>query len=311
MAVYSILHPEELQDIANQYGLEIMDCSPVEGGYSNSNYKLKTRQGTFILTLFAEKSAQDVRQLLVLQDWLLRRRFPADEVIAALSGQKILEISGRPLILKKWINGIVVENLDAALLRQTGRALAQLHQISPPDYLPRTHLFGITSFPDALGRGIDPKYETWLAAQMKYLQQGLSYDLPKGLIHGDLFGDNILFDRGKLKAIIDFEYACFYPFIFDLALAAVANCAVDEKINKVKLRALIEGYEEVRHLEKTERSAFSLYMQYAATASSCWRFLKFRVQSPNPAKSNRHREMFRIAENIRNEKWLKNFIITL
>ena len=299
MAVYSILSKEELQDIANQYGFKIVNCAPIEGGHSNSNYRIETAKERFIFTVFAQKSKLEVRQLVALQDWLLRRRFPIDEVIPALSGKKVLEIDNKPLIVKKWIDGKVIETLDTFLLRQAGRSLAQLHQIPPPNFLSKQHSFGISIFPNALETGIDLKYESWLKKQIKYLKKHISYHLPSGLIHGDLFSDNILFENRKLKAVIDFEYACEYPFVFDLGMTVAANCAVNEQIDDAKLKALIGGYEEIRLLEKPEREFLPLFVEYAATASSVWRFMKFHILDPTPNKADRHWKMVRLAKNIR------------
>jgi homoserine kinase type II len=118
------------------------------------------------------------------------------------------------------------------------------------------------------------------------------------LIHGDLFFDNILFEGDKIKAIIDLEEACSYYLIFDLGMAVIGLCRTDDKIDLTKVKALIEGYETVRLLSSVEKKSLPLFVKYAATATSWWRFWKYNIHSPKPDLSTKHWEMVQVVKEV-------------
>ena len=182
------------------------------------------------------------------------------------------------------------------MLVQVGRQAARLNQIPSPDYLSTNHPYGRHLFLTIVGLNIDPKYESWLAKEINYLEKHISNKLPRGLIHGDLFYDNILFDPissmlGSFKAIIDFEEACHYYLIFELAMGIVGCC-----VNKV--RALVDGYQQVRPLEQLEKESLQLFVRYAATATSYWRFNKYNIEEPHEDKARHHWRMVHIAKEV-------------
>jgi len=112
---------------------------------------------------------------------------------------------GKPVLLKPYIVGQVVENMDENMVSQVGAAMASLHEIPNPHYLPGQHAYGLETFPRVMGKGINLEYENWLAQRYDFLMQTIPSGLPRGLIHGDVFYDNVLFDGKKFKAIIDFK----------------------------------------------------------------------------------------------------------
>ena len=102
-------------------------------------------------------------------------------------------------MLKTYIAGQVYKDLDETMLCQVGAAIARLHQVPAPDFLPDKHPYGLQVFPSVIGQNINPEYETWLAKRLAYLEQHILPGLPYGLIHGDLFYDNVLFSEKEFK----------------------------------------------------------------------------------------------------------------
>ncbi len=202
-------------------------------------------------------------------------------------------------MLKPFIVGQVIQNLDENMENQVGAAMARLHQIPAPEYLPNRHTYGLETFPRIIGQGINLEYENWLAQKYDYFLKTIPAGLPCGLIHGDLFYDNILFEGKKFKAIIDFEDGCRYYHVFDLGMAIVGLCTENAKIILPKVRALIKGYQNIRKLGKAEIEALPLFIEYAATATSSWRFWKYNIDTPTVEKSNKYWEMVRIAKDAR------------
>jgi len=209
----------------------------------------------------------------------------------------------KPVMLKGYIEGEVVEQLDETMLSQVGRQAAKLNQISPPDYLPTYHPYGRQLFSKVVDLKIDAKYESWLAKEIKYLELHIVDNLPRGLIHGDLFYDNLLFDPlsgmpGGFKAIIDFEEACHYHLIFELGMGILGICVNDNRVDLVKARALVNGYQQVRPLAQIEKESLQLFVRYAAVATSYWRFNKYNIEEPSKDRAGYHWEMVQIANEV-------------
>jgi len=209
----------------------------------------------------------------------------------------------KPVMLKDYIEGQVVEQLDETMLSQVGRQVARLNQIPSPDYLPTNHPYGRQLFPRVVGLNIDAKYESWLAEEIDYLEQHITANLPRGLIHGDLFYDNLLFDPlsdmpGGFKAIIDFEEACHYHLIFELGMGMVGACVNDITVDLDKARALVDGYQQVRPLAQIEKESLQLFVRYAAVATSYWRFNKYNIEESSEDRAGHHWQMVQIAKEV-------------
>ena len=138
---------------------------------------------------------------------------------------------------------------------------------------------------------------------MIYLKRHIISGLPKGLIHGDLFYDNILFTSSSnnsiaFKAFIDFEEACNYYLVFELGMGILGCCIKSNTIDLDKARAFVRGYQRERPLADQEKESLQLFIQYAAVALSYWRFNKYNIKEPNENMASQHWEMVEVAKNI-------------
>lgn len=298
MAVYTKIPMHDLEKIALAYGIKATDFISIEAGNANSNYHIKGKNGNFMLTLGEEKPFQEMQKLAKILSWLEEHGFKTSKVHPSLNGDLMTRYQEKPILIKNWIEGSVEEHLDSNMLKQAGAAMARLHQIPVPDFLPKKHPYGLQIFPEVQDKGIDQLYESWLKEQTAFITKNLPKNLPSGLIHGDLFFDNILFEGDKIKAIIDLEEACSYYLIFDLGMAVIGLCRTDDKIDLTKVKALIEGYETVRLLSSVEKKSLPLFVKYAATATSWWRFWKYNIHSPKPDLSTKHWEMVQVVKEV-------------
>lgn len=298
MAVYVQFQKNEIQEMANAYGLTMLSFEPIEAGASNSNYLLYTQQGRYILTVFDGKSMKYImglgRVLLILAD----HKYPTTRLLPPIKGGINIVYNGKPVMIKAYITGQVEQDLDMAMLRQIGAAMAWLHQVPAPDCLSGKLPYGVEPFPQVVGQYIDPEYERWVARRLPDLEQQIQQDLPRGLIHGDMFYDNVLFVGKQLKAIIDFESAIDHYKVFDLAMGILGLCGNLER-SFDKARALVKGYQQVRVLEKAEKETLQMFVEYAATTVSCWRFWKYHIDKCIAEKADKHWQMVKIAEKIR------------
>ena len=299
MAKYTLLHDNDIQTIARFYDLTINSFEAMEGGAANSSYRIKSTRGDFVLTVFDSKEWAEVIRLGKLLHYLGENEFVTTDLLPRLDGAFVTKYNKLPVMIKHYIHGDVHDTLTKTMLNRTGEKLAALHEIPPPDYLPMTHAYGKQTFSTVAGKGIDVEFESWLADKHQYLINHIPKKLPRGLIHGDLFIDNILFKDHQLRAVIDFEEACNYFFVFDIGMGIVGQCREGNSIGLEKAKEFVAGYQRIRPLGKTGRDTLKLFVEYAAIATSYWRFWNYNIFLPTPKKKMLHRGMMRLAENIR------------
>jgi homoserine kinase type II len=298
MAQYSKLQESEIREILSRYELKVIYYAPIEGGAGNSSYFVRTTHKQYILTVFEIENFRIVNLCKLLR-LLEEYGFPTTRVQKLANGYMVTSFQGKPVLVKPYITGQMRRDLDENMVRQVGSALARLHKIPSPEFLPGQHAYGLETFPTVMERGIDPGYENWLAQRYDILLQTIPTELPRGLIHGDVFFDNVLFEGETFKALIDFEDACHYLNVFDLGMASVGLCTKDSKVSLSKIRSLVNGYQQVRVLEPKEKEFLQLYVEYAAIATSSWRFWKYNIVTPITEKSDIHYEMVNIAKDVK------------
>jgi len=238
---------------------------------------------------------ENMGQLLLL---LQEHDFPSTRIMTLNGGDIITAFQGHTIMMKAYIEGEVLENLDATMLNQVGAALATLHQIPAPSYLPSNYIGEHSVYARVKGCNIDIKYETWLHEKIACLEKNIPPSIPRALIHGDLFFDNVLFEKNSFQAIIDFEDATHYYAAYDLGMAIIGCCATSETIDLDKSRALVQGYQQLRSLLQDEKESLQLFVRYAATITSCWRFCKYNIDSVYATRADLHWQMVELEEAI-------------
>ena len=306
MTQYLKLQEKDILEISRKYNLTQIGYESIEESAGNTNYLVRTAQNQYVLTIFETEHirAANLSRLLYLLEEL---DFPTTRIQKLANGDAITSYQGKPVLLKPYIVGQVVENMDENLVSQVGAVMASLHKIPNPHYLPCQHAYGLETFPRVMDKGINLEYENWLAQRYDFFMQTIPSGLPRGLIHGDVFYDNVLFDGKKFKAIIDFEEACQYYKVFDLGMAVVGLCTEESKVRLPKVRSLVNGYQKIRVIERAEKEILQLFVEYAAIATSSWWFWKFNIDTPIAELSDKHREMVNIAKDasaIPNEKFM-------
>lgn len=295
MVQYTKLSESEIQAIAGKYELKVIDYESIKQGIGNTNYLLSTKGGKYILTIFRIDPIQvaHVSEVLLL---LEKHNFPAPRLMTRASGEVLLRYQGKSVLIKPYIDGQVVIDLDDGKLHQVGAALARLHEIPAPKYLLNQHTYVVTTYPKVMEQELDQNYREWIGQRYRLLMKKIPSKLPVGLVHGDLFYDNILFEDEKLKAILDFEDVSRTNMVFDLGMAAVGICTEDTKIKLDKVRALVKGYQEVRSFEEGEKYSLQLFIECAAILTSTWRFWNYMMDEPDNEKPRKHTQMVNIAK---------------
>lgn len=298
MAIYTWLQKNDIQEIAGCYDLMVTDFEPIAEG-TNSSYVLWTPQGCYVLTLFEYYTPDRIIELGQLLLLLEKHRFPATRLLRPKDGGLITIHKGKPVLLKVYVDGEVCQELDRAMLHQVGTAMAKLHRLPAPDFLIDRKPFGRPEFSIVQRQKIDTEYTGWIAKRLPELEQQRPHGLPYGLIHGDMFYDNLLFERKKLKAVIDFEDALCYDNVFELAMGIVGLCRKGSTVVLKQARALVQGYQQIRELQEREKETLQLYVEYAAATISCWRFWKYHIAAPDAEKFDEHSSMVHTADEIK------------
>ena len=299
MANYTKLNMSQLKIITDNYQLNIRSFQAIEEGSSNSNYFLSTYQGQYVLTIFeiSPFAAEKIASILCL---LEQHNYPAPKLIQTMYGKNLIEYQNKKVMIKRYIPGKALTKLTIEQIRQIGVFLAKLHQIPPPDYLPREHTYLKDTYPMILEQNQDQKFKEWVKSRVDILSGNLGLSLPTGFIHGDLFADNVLIEDGNFKAVLDFEDAGHDRLIFDIGMAVVGLCVEDSRIRLEKVRSLVSGYQNTRILDKNEKQSLLTCIQLAAVLTSAWRFWKYNLTISNPGKSDHYRQMVNIVDDLDN-----------
>lgn len=295
----STLGVEVIKSIEHAYGIVIKSIQIAGAGSGNSNYLIGTNLGDCILSLIEEQSFEEVEQMVSSLEWLRRHGYATSKLVSTRYKKNIIDIGGKPAFLKEFLEGEVCWDLNEAQLHQLGSSIASLHNLPSPDFLPSNIYYEQDQFSDVLNLGLDCKYESWVKSSLERIQIQSHNNLPRGLIHSDVFCDNVLFDGERLVAIIDFELACNYFLVFDLAMAIVGVCVVDGTISIAKVQSLVSGYESTRKLFDCEKDALQRLTEYAAIMTSVWRYWRYRYYQPGLPKENSYREMVDVAKQIK------------
>jgi homoserine kinase type II len=307
MAQYTKLSRRDIQEISGKYELKVIDSEPINQGVGNTNYLIRTKGGKYILTIFEIEPIQVVHLSKILC-LLEEHKYPAPRIKTTFSGEAITKYKEKAVLIKPYIEGKVEKNLHESGIEQVGTALANLHEIPAPDYLPDQHTYVVKNYPKVIEQELDWNYKEWVKERYGIFLKNMPSRLPIGLVHGDLFYDNILFDGEKLKGILDFESVCRVHKIFDLGMTTVGICTEDTEVKVEKVRALVKGYQEVRLLENREKDSLQMFIECAAILTSTWRFWKYKMDDPGIENPRKHMQMVKIARNvsaIRSEVFMK------
>ena len=273
MAVYTEVSDEELAAFLADYDLgPLMSCKGIAEGVENTNYLLHAGRGHYILTLYEKRVAEgDLPFFLGLMEHLSERGVTCPLPVHNAKGEALGRLGGRPAALVTFLEGVSVRRPDAGHCAMVGEALGKLHVAGADFQLTRPNALSVAGwsklFRDAEARadGVAPGLAVALASELAHVQKHWPSRLPAGVIHADLFPDNVFFLSGELSGLIDFYFACNDFFAYDLAICLNAWCfEQDAAFNVTKGMALIDGYARARALSPAEIDALPVLARGAA-----------------------------------------------
>ncbi|MBR0556689.1 homoserine kinase [Ciceribacter sp. L1K23] len=273
MAVYTDITETDLKAFLAEYDTgDLLSYKGIAEGVENSNFLLHTTKGPLILTLYEKRvEKNDLPFFLGLMHHLADRGLNCPLPLPRHDGQLLGELSGRPAALISFLEGMWLRKPEARHCREVGIALAKMHVAGEGFPLTRPNALSLDGWKSLWAKSrdradeVEQGLEEEIGAEIAFLAAKWPRDLPAGVIHADLFPDNVFFLGDDLSGLIDFYFACNDFLVYDLSICINAWCfEKDGAYNITKGMAMIEGYQSVRPLSEAEVTALPILSRGSA-----------------------------------------------
>ncbi len=285
MAVYTQISIDELNLFLSKYNIDnINEFSGIKGGTSNSNYLLTADNKKFILTIFEERTNQENLPFYFdLMNHLNAHDIKCPEVIKDKQGNFSNSIKQKHAVITSFLTGSSLEKIKPIHCSNLGLTIAKMHNASEKLNIKRENELGF----DKLGiiieklktykKRIDDEKLKFIEDEFLFLSREISKDLPSGIIHADLFPDNIFFEENNLTGIIDFYFSCNDFYAYEIAICLNAWCFEDSnnEFNPTKAKYLLGSYNQERKFSNEEVEALPLLARASALRYLLTRLLDF------------------------------------
>jgi homoserine kinase type II len=282
MAVYTDVAADELAEFLSLYDLgDLLSYKGIAEGVENSNFLLHTSRGSFILTLYEKRVAKDdLPFFLGLMTHLASHGITCPQPVTNKRGEALGSLCGRPAAIITFLEGVWPRKPTAAHCASVGDVLAKMHLAGRDFAMARANALSVSGWrplfelAQTRADSVQPGLRDLIAHELDYLESGVwPKSLPQGVIHADLFNDNVFFLGDELSGIIDFTFACNDTLAYDVAICLNAWCfEADHAFNVTKARAFLSAYGRARKLSDAEQAALPLLAR-----GSALRFLLTRL----------------------------------
>ena len=275
MAVYTKINKKDLLYINKKFNDErFLSFKGIRQGIENTNYLLKSKNKKFILTIFEKRvSKKEIPFFMELMDKLYTSKLNCPKPLKNKNGKYLINLKNKTACIVSFLQGKDKKNLNTKNCYDVGRVIAQMHLHTQKIKLFRKNSMGVKNL-NPLLKSIKFKskkftnIDKFLKINFDNIKKRWPKKLPGGIIHGDLFIDNIFFKNNKLSGIIDFYFAANDYFMYEIAICINALC-FDKinskfKINKNKIKNLIKGYESIRNISLKEKKSLNILCRGAA-----------------------------------------------
>ncbi|HZC58181.1 MAG TPA: homoserine kinase [Xanthobacteraceae bacterium] len=273
MAVYTDVTAEDLGRFLAAYDLgDLLSYKGIAEGVENSNFLVHTGRGHYILTLYERRVAEgDLPFFLELMEHLAARGITCPQPVKNRDSTVLGRLAGKPAAVVTFLDGMWIRRPSAAHCAALGEALAGLHLAGADFPMRRDNALSVAGWRQLYencrerAHNVERNLETLVAAELEVLEREWPRGLPQGVIHADLFPDNVFFLADRLSGLIDFYFACTDTLVYDVTICLNAWCfESDHSYNVTKGRALLAGYAKARPLSQPEWDMLPLFARGAA-----------------------------------------------
>lgn len=304
MAVYTRIPRTEALKIARRFGLgEVQRFDGIAKGSVNTNYRLVTSRGTFFVRLDEKRTAKEVAAEQGLVAFLAERGFPTPEPIVDAKGKRLSAYRKKPLAVYPWLPGADKEAHEFSTkdLAEAGAMLARLHRDASgfPARLPNR--FGLVATAARWARirtkvRVPANHRAEVDAAVAELSRRPAPTGPGGIVHGDWFCDNLLFEGTRITGVLDFEAAATDSLAFDVATAVNALCWLPEdpdRFRKPRVQSLLDGYAKAKGPAPVDDASLGFWLRASALRFTVSRILDFRLRKSSLRVEKDYRDFLR------------------
>ena len=276
MAIYTKISRKDLIAIEEKFNLgKIISFKGIKKGIENTNYLLKTKNNKYILTIFEKRvQKKDLPFFMNLMDKLNKYKINCPKPLKNKKGSYLFNIKNKPASIVSFVEGREKNKLEIKDCYEIGKNVAKLHLASKKINLYRKNSMSLSSWPKLInkigntGNKIDINLNNLMKTSLKYVKKRWPRKLSSGIIHGDLFIDNIFFKNNKFYGYIDFYFSSNDFLIYEIAICINALC-FDKKnkkfiFSKKKSKNFLKGYSSIRKLSENEKNSLNILCRGAA-----------------------------------------------
>ena len=272
MSVYTRITEDELRAFLAGYPVDdLLDFRGISAGITNTNFFVDTQDGHWVLTLFEHydqgQQSEDLPYFLGLMDHLARRGIPSASPQPDRQGRLLTELKGKPAALVHCLDGEHIDEVSIAHCTEMGQVLAEMHAAGHSYDRYRSPDRGLDWCKNAARQihpNLNPDDQALLDETLQQIAATEQTDLPQGVIHADLFRDNVLFSGHQLTGLIDFYYACNGPLLYDLAIVVNDWCIKPDGLDHALYKAFISAYAAERAFTDAEKHHWPSLLKAAA-----------------------------------------------
>ena len=276
MAVYTKINYKDVLILSANFKLgKIIKFQGIKKGIENTNYLLSTNKNKYILTIFEKRvQRKELPFFMKLMDQLYKKKINCPKPLKDKNGNYLTLVKNKAACIVTFLNGKDKPNLDSKNCNEVGKNIGKLHRASSKIKLYRNNSMSIDNLGSLLksikfkSKKIDANLKSVLKTNLKEIKKEWPTNLPRGIIHGDLFIDNIFFKKNKFAGFIDFYFSSNDYLMYEIAICINALCFDIKKnkyvLNNKKVKNLIKGYQNVRKISKKEKNALNILCRGAA-----------------------------------------------
>ena len=283
MAYYTEINKSEFKKYLKNYSLgDLNYFKGIDEGIENTNYFFRTKSKKYILTIYENKITERIKEknlsfFIELTNFLRKRKFPCPEILYNNNNKQLNSYKNKQFTIINFVEGKVAKKINIKHCYKLGIALATLHKKTLKFKKKRKNDFSLNEWSQLIKKiKLSKKISLLLKKEIKYIKENWPKKLPAGIIHGDLFPDNVFFKNNNIIGIIDLSNACTDFLCYDLSICINAWC-YDKKLNINKMINLIKGYNSIRKMKMQEINYLNLFLR----ASSLRFYLSRLMDSQN------------------------------